>query len=261
MNRSVGVLWHQPPPDWVQPTMLNILESHPEVQIIFRADDIAEVDERFCLLMGLFLHHRVPLCLAVVPDWLTRRRWEKMQQFDTNDRLWCWHQHGFAHVNHQKTGKKCEFADNRGEKALFNDIRQGREHLSTLLGNSFYPVFTPPWNRCGQITLTILQDLGFSGVSRYHQAKPQPPGGLQDIAMHIDLHTGRASDQEQGWKKVVSDCSRAAATGTIGIMIHHQRMNPAAFQFLDNLLLLIRDAGSSTCTFREQLGSPRTLPD
>lgn len=260
MNRSVGLLWRQPPPDWVQPALRNILERHPDVHLLFRADDIAEVDAPFCLLMELFKRYRIPLCLAVVPDWLTRQRWMEMQKFDTKDRLWCWHQHGFAHVNHEKIGKKCEFADNRGEEALFKDIQQGREHLSNLLGTSFCPVFTPPWNRCGQTTLTILQHVGFSAVSRYHRAKPQPPEGLQDIAMHIDLHTGRESDPHQGWKKILDDCTRAAATGTIGIMIHHQRMNPAAFTFLDNLLLLIRNTGTNTCTFREQLGFPTALP-
>lgn len=253
MNRSIGALWQQAPPDDAISTLRTVLERHPGVRILFRADDIAEVDEPFRLLMELFHRHRMPLCLAMVPGWLTKQRWQAIHQFDPEHPLWCWHQHGFAHINHARSGKKTEFGDNRGETALFHDIQQGRERLATLLGPIFFPVFTPPWNRCGHTTLDILKRLDFYGISRFSRAQPPAPQGLKDIEMNIDLHTGRETDWQQGWYRLLDDCSRAAATGTMGIMIHHQRMNREAFRFLEDLLLLIKATGSTVRTFRELL--------
>lgn len=255
MKKSAGLLWHRPTPDWVQPKLQDLLVSHPDVRIFFRADDIAVVDEPFSHLMQLFQTHRIALNLAMVPEWMNARRWEEMKRFTADDRLWCWHQHGFAHVNHETAGKKCEFGDSRGRLALLSDIQKGYEQLAYLLGNVLFPVFTPPWNRCGQLTLDILQQLKFSGISRYRQPQPQSPGGLEEIGMNVDLHTGRENDYQEGWSKMLADFSRAAETGTIGIMIHHQLMNREAFTFLDNLLQFIRATGITTWTFREQLNS------
>jgi hypothetical protein len=141
--------------------------------------------------MRLFLAHRMPLCLAVVPEWLDRSAWAKMQEYGPANPLWCWHQHGWNHTNHEPEGKKCEFGESRDRAAIQTDLRKGSEHLGRLLGDLFLPVFTPPWNRCSRATLEILAELGFLAVSRFNNARPPAAGILPELAVNVDLHTRR----------------------------------------------------------------------
>ena len=52
-----------------------------EIKVFFRADDIAVPSKNFSRMMDLFLSYRIPLCLAVVPAWLTPKRWEATAEF------------------------------------------------------------------------------------------------------------------------------------------------------------------------------------
>ena len=77
------------------------------VPVFFRADDIGVISNAFVRLMALFERYQIPLCLAVVPAWLTVPRWSAMSRIcDTGSALWCWHQHGWQHRNHQCSGKE-----------------------------------------------------------------------------------------------------------------------------------------------------------
>ncbi|MEJ2058646.1 MAG: hypothetical protein P8X39_12500, partial [Desulfofustis sp.] len=82
----------------------------PETQlpIFFRADDIGVVSTNFLRLLQLFQGYPVPLCLAVVPAWLSTARWRAIStHIDPGSPQWCWHMHGWTHTNHQGSGKKC----------------------------------------------------------------------------------------------------------------------------------------------------------
>ena len=61
------------------------------------------------------------------------------------------HQHGFAHVNHEPEGRKCEFGVNRSPQRQREDISRGRDLLRGWFGD-VPSVFTPPWNRCAPWT-------------------------------------------------------------------------------------------------------------
>ncbi len=224
------------------------------VQVFFRADDIGEMDSNFIQMMQVFAEHAMPLCPALVPQWLTAERWQRISALPGGKKLLCWHQHGFAHVNHEQAAKKNEFGDSRSSNAIQRDILAGRVKLEQILGDSFTPVFTPPWNRCSAASMQILQERGFYALSRSINVEPPAPAGMPDLKINIDLHTRRETDPQQGMENLLTECSAALASGRMGFMLHHQRMNTTAFLFLEHLFTAINDCpGITPCTFRELL--------
>lgn len=210
--------------------------KHP-CYVFFRADDVAVPGANFVRLMDLFTRHRAPLCLAVVPAWLTPTRWRHLKRIGPKaPSLWCWHQHGWRHVNHEPEGKKQEFGPGRSILKIRDDLIRGKRHLQALMGDSFSPFFTPPWNRCDQKTLELLKELKYQAVSRSQKSLPQSPDGLPDFAVGIDLHTRKEVHPLLGWECLYSELGGALSHGLCGIMIHHQRMNEAAFFFLEALI-------------------------
>jgi peptidoglycan/xylan/chitin deacetylase (PgdA/CDA1 family) len=215
-------------------------EQATQVRVFFRADDIGVVSQPYTDLMSLFYRHQMPLCLAVVPAWLTQSRWSAMNELcDLSSPLWCWHQHGWQHHNHQTTGKKCEFGSDRLPASIQNDIVRGKTRLESLLGPQFTPFFTPPWNRCSPETLNQLHRAGFRGLSRDNGTKHAHHPQLPDFAVNVDLHTRREPEGHLGLAMLASELRSAAETGQIGFMIHHQRMNSNSFHLLEGLLGMI----------------------
>ena len=104
------------------------------------------------------------------------------------------------------------------------------------MGDAFMPVFTPPWNRCSSEALDLLSELGYSAVSRFGAKQPMASKGLPDLFANVDLHTRKEKSAKAGWDSLFEELKQAIFTGHCGIMIHHQRMNKTAFEFLDLLL-------------------------
>lgn len=246
VSTTPSELWKKIPPDWdarLGGAVDRGLAAAPGNRAVvwFRADDIAAPGRNFQRMIAAFTRHRTPLALAVVPAWLTRPRWEAIRKIaEPGADFWCWHQHGWRHANHEIVGKKQEFGSARPAGAVVGDLRNGRNRLRDILGWDFYPAFTPPWNRCGPEALTGLVDLGFRALSRSAGATPPAPPGLPEFPVNVDLHTRRDPDPETGWDNLLAEWESAVSTGTAGIMLHHQRMNDAAVDFLDRLLPLLR---------------------
>jgi len=208
--------------------------------IFFRADDIGVLSQPFQQMMLLFHKYAMPLNLAVVPAWLTASRWQKLQCFTSTTGLFCWHQHGWRHANHETAGRKQEFGDSREIRHLEEDLLRGRQRLASLMGNHFLPLFTPPWNRCGAAALSLLEEHGYLGISRNHGALPPAPSGLVEIPINIDLHTRREENADSSLDVLLLELQDAVASGAVGIMLHHQRMNDNAFILLEQLLVVSR---------------------
>ncbi len=246
MQNDVSSIWHRLPSDIVSRTERCIAAACDELSskgcayIFFRADDIAAPGNQFTHLLEIFSQYRVPLCLAVVPAWLTRPRWLAIKGLGQRvASLWCWHQHGWRHKNHEIKGKKQEFGPLRSLADLAHDIGCGRQRLENLLGKSFYPVFTPPWNRCDQKALDVLKKLGYVAISRSRGSSQPAPKGLASFDVNVDLHTRKEKTPAAGWDNIFDELQQAIASGRCGIMIHHQRMNEAAFDFLEILLMTL----------------------
>ena len=206
------------------------------VPVFFRADDIGVISGNFINLIDVFQKHDMPLCLAVVPVWITRARWETISRYtDASRSLWCWHQHGWSHANHETSGKKCEFGQARPDESVAANLVRGKEKLETIIGQDFSPFFTPPWNRCSNTTLELLAELKFHGISR-SRGEQNFPAPLPDIFINVDLHTRKEPEPDASLDALCTEFERAVKDTHIGIMIHHQRMNANAFSFLSGLL-------------------------
>ena len=248
MKSFIASIWRHPPSDLtarIEACIRNARVHGGNTEpacIYFRADDVAVPGKPFSRMMELFSHYRVPLSLAVVPAWLTRQRWNSLRNpGGRSSALWCWHQHGWRHVNHETTGKNQEFGPVRLYSELKHDLLKGKQRLKNILGSDFYPVFTPPWNRCDQNTLRLLQEYGYLAVSRNYGALPASPGRkLPDLCVDVDLHTRKDPDPVSGWNRLFKVLEKDISSGRCGIMLHHQKMNTAAFDFLEILLKTLK---------------------
>lgn len=265
MQSNVSSIWRYSPSDLVSRIERVIDSAFQESadpgsrQVFFRADDVAVPGKRFVQMMELFSRYRVPLSLAVVPARLTRVRWRYLKSFEKkNPSRWCWHQHGWRHVNHEIEGKKQEFGTVRAPFEIRQDLMRGKQRLTDLMGEAFFPVFTPPWNRCSVHTLQLLRELGFAAVSRSRGSKPPSLKNLPDFFVNVDLHTRKETDPAAGRNNLLKEFKQAAGSGCCGIMIHHQMMNESAFDFLEALLkMLVKRKGLSIVHFRDLVKADR----
>jgi peptidoglycan/xylan/chitin deacetylase (PgdA/CDA1 family) len=244
MKRPPAALWQALPPDWALQLAACCQAADRRRDsasaVFFRADDVAVPGRQMTQLLEIFNRHALPLALAVVPAWLTGPRWQTLCAM-SGDRpqRWCWHQHGWRHRNHEPQGKKQEFGPARSRDALARDLQRGRQRLEAIMGTRVTPLFTPPWNRCSEISLALLKEMGYKAVSRSLGSRPPAPPGLPDLAVAVDLHTDRSPNASAGWQRLRDALTMGLSRPTCGIMLHHQRMNAAAFTFLDHLLEIL----------------------
>lgn len=236
-----AVIYRRRPPD-LEKRIDRVMEAAASgATVFFRADDVAAPSENLRRLMELFGRHNAPLGLAVVPAWLTETRWRRVAAWaDRYPGRWTWHQHGWRHVNHEPAGKKQEFGPTRSEDRIRRDLEAGRRRLVKVMAGNFDPIFTPPWNRIGPLALDLLPKLGYDGLSRSQGESNKAAGRLVEIPVNLDLHTRKDDNAAEGWLDLLSNLTRELANGWLGVMIHHQRMNLLAFDFLDLLLQALR---------------------
>jgi hypothetical protein len=214
-------------------------EAAAPVEVFFRDDDAGWGDERLLRLVGLFEGHGLPLDLAVIPAELTPPLADTLRERPVG-----LHQHGYAHVNHQREGRKCEFGSDRSRAQQQDDIARGRERLRELLGDRLDPFFTPPWNRCTRDTGEALVALGFAALSREHRAEPL--GLLPEVPVHLDV--ARLAPEELDARFA----GHVREGGPVGVMFHHAVMEDDDFARAEALLALLAGHGSVV---------PRTLAE
>jgi hypothetical protein len=205
--------------------------------VYFRADDVAVPGNAFTAMAESFIAHKAPIALAVVPAWITVSRWEALRKVAPGRELFCWCQHGWRHMNYEAPGtKKREFGQARPARDKRLDLTKGFKRMAETLGEDFTPVFTPPWNRCDGESLAAMPGIGLKAVSRTVGAGPEAPEELPDFPVLMDLHTRKEPDPAASLEAMLDEFSRGLASGSFGVMLHHQRMNQTAVAFLDVLL-------------------------
>ncbi|MCE5245258.1 MAG: polysaccharide deacetylase family protein [Syntrophobacteraceae bacterium] len=244
--RQSAPVWQTPLEGWqdkLAQTLKRVSGSH-QPAVFFRADDIGAGGRAFETMCHIFRESAVPLAMAVVPAWLSDvRKTQLFQSAPLDEPLWGWHQHGWRHVNWQRTGKKSEFGEHRPFEKQWRDIFQGRQKMIDIFGEHFVQVFTPPWNRLSNATLRVVQDLGFKGVSLMgtFPRNLKPPIVLANLRIQLDLHTRKSKDAPADYDALLEELAFLLnKKEPVGIMIHHHRMTPFAFQFLHTLISLLR---------------------
>lgn len=250
---GVSPIWSEPFPDMAAELDAAFERAASGVRIFFRADDVAVPSVAFKRMVEIFRTHEVPLEMAVTPAWLRKDRALDLLRLCPETKLFRFHQHGWRHVSHQLSGKKGEFGSDRTEHEKRADLVQGAQKLSELLGKRFEKRFTPPWNRFDGVTAKLLRELEYLCVSRSEgeERKVPLPQGLPDRFVNVDLHTRNEGDPATSRKALLAELVEALESGHCGVMLHHQRMNGAAFVFLDALLTALDRSGLRAVCFAD----------
>jgi len=210
-----------------------------QIKVFFRDDDGGWADERLQKLGDEFIQHELPLDVAVIPGALSSRSIDVIDTLLGAKGRVAIHQHGFDHVNHQLSGRSCEFGSDRNRIQQHDDIALGQNKLNEVFGARVDPVFTPPWNRCTSDTAFALQSLGFQSLSRIigseeiENAVPELPVAVDWLKKRkgVRLTTAELINYISGLFDNEAE--------VIGIMLHHEHMDHGnrtmLYQFIDTL--------------------------
>ena len=237
-----------------------VLDDAPApLTFFFRDDDAGWEVPRLRALLDLFARYALPIDLAVIPTALSAPLIRDLERRVTRGGLLGLHQHGHAHVNHESTGRKCEFGPSRKAVDQYTDIESGKRLLAECFGAHVDPIFTPPWNRCTQVTVVSLCALGFGVLSRDAGAEELDLLDLKELPVSIDWCSRaetRPSLAELG--KRLGDV--AARPGPVGIMLHHAVMDAASLPDVEALLGLLAAHPKARCVRMRELCSTASAP-
>ncbi len=234
---------------WLDTLRIALDEREQPAHFFFRDDDAGWNDERLFTLLDIFARYQMPIDLAVIPMALSRPLAERLcRRMEDSQSLVGVHQHGYAHVNHQPQGRKCEFGSARTYPEQYSDIAEGQWRLRQSLGARVDPIFTPPWNRCSDATARCLAEQGFAALSREHRAQPLAVTGLAELPIHLDwfAHDKHARLNREDWSEALVS-QLPLNDRPIGIMFHHAVMNDQEMEAVEGLLHVLARSARIKC--------------
>jgi peptidoglycan/xylan/chitin deacetylase (PgdA/CDA1 family) len=233
---------------WLAPVENALDQAVDPVAFFFRDDDGGWDDERLFRLLDLFADHDLPLDMAVIPQALTEALARKIsERVEMRPERIGVHQHGFAHVNHEMEGRKCEFGPARSSALQDRDIESGKRLLAERLGAIVQPIFTPPWNRCSAVTGDCLVRHGFRVLSRDDGAEPLNVSGLFELPVRVDWFAKRKSVRLDLNQLGALIAAAIKAAGPVGIMFHHALMDDGERTSAGELLALLARHDQAHC--------------
>jgi peptidoglycan/xylan/chitin deacetylase (PgdA/CDA1 family) len=226
----------------VGPVLERLQDEGRPINVFLRDDDVDEDEETLRHLFDICLSRQVPLNAEIIPGRLTRGAVRLLKEFmKFHPDLLGLNQHGWQHQNHEANGRKCEFGGSRSFTQQLNDISQGKALLQDRFGERFYPVFTPPWNRCTADTFAVLDELGFKVLSKDSDSQPATGYRFREISITLDIFRWKGGPTLKTAATVAAELAQQLGRADpIGIMLHHKVMGEEAFAMLDQLLALLR---------------------
>jgi GNAT superfamily N-acetyltransferase len=235
--------------NWTTPLCAALDEADREVTFFLRDDDAGWDDERLFALMDVVAARRLPLDVAVIPAALTRWLAKALRAAHEE---WAGslglHQHGFAHINHEPNGRKCEFGPSRTRDVQLRDLQSGRELLDEHLPGCLQPVFTPPWNRCTSVTAELLPQIGVRTLSRHLGGAELVRPAVPEMPVSVDWSYARRG----GRRLTPLELAELAAEqvrrgGPVGVNLHHAVMDGAELRRLAELCDLLARHPAARC--------------
>lgn len=226
--------------NWLDPLRQTLDEASRSICFFFRDDDAGWEDGRLFELLDVFADHEVPIDLAVIPKSISRQTAACLRKrMEESPEQLSAHQHGYAHVNHEETGRKCEFGESRSSELQRVDIATGKAVLNDLFGPITESIFTPPWNRCTAHTATCLQREGFTVLSRDITAARFNTPGLCELPVSVDWF-GHRKNVRLTPNEIGESLSKAASSNApVGVMLHHALVDDEERQRIGELLKLL----------------------
>jgi predicted deacetylase len=224
---------------WLDPVRRALAADVSSVTFFFRDDDAGWEDDQLYRLLDVVACFHVPIALAAIPMAIGARLAAELRTLLTRGTpIVSAHQHGFAHANHEPTGRRCEFGASRPRDVQRQDLANGRERLQQALGLTLPPIFTPPWNRCTRDTGECLAGLGFEVLSRDVTAEPFGIASLHELPVCLDWSGRRGA--RLGAARWGETIARAIVPGAaIGVMLHHAEMSPDDRRMVGELVQVI----------------------
>ena len=234
--------------NWLDP-LRKTLDSNPNsITFFFRNDDVGWDDTRLFELLDLFTEFNLPLDLATIPTAISPRTAARLQILvDRNPGQLSIHQHGYAHLNHEQSARKCEFGETRPRDSQQADIEAGKYRLKDLFGPSLEAIFTPPWNRCTAATAACLREAGFKLLSRDATATRLNTAGLMELPVSIDWFAKRKNVRLTPEEIGSSFSAAASGCSPVGVMLHHALMDEKECARLGELLQLVSTHSQARC--------------
>ncbi len=233
---------------------LPLTELPGPVQIFFRDDDAGWGNQALARLLGCFACANVPLDVAVIPAALDLETSRTLEPHLTgaggHARM---HQHGFAHRNHEVTGRKCEYGPSREPSQVLDEVLRGCEKLRAFGDTSFDLAFTPPWNRCDRLAAAAIRMGGVRVLSRDATAPAFDIPGLAEFPVHVDWFRRRKGRRMEPAEIAAWIAQEIAAGGPVGVMLHHEPMDEDDFRRLEELLAHLTSALGVECVHMRDL--------
>ena len=241
---------------WLDPLRRALDDAPAPVRFFFRDDDAGWGDAHLHRLLDLFARHGVAIDVAVIPEALGADLARHLRaRASAGVGL---HTHGFGHVNHEPAGRKCEFGSARPEADQRRDLEAGKRRLEEALGPVLDPIFTPPWNRCTQVTVDCLARLGYRVLSRNERAAPLEMRGLGELPVSVDwLWRGKPASRRDLGRRIAGVAGNAAP---VGIMLHHAVMADNDIDALAELLALLAHHDKAHCRPMRELAAATGAP-
>lgn len=209
-----------------------------------RDDDAGWADERLFALLDTMREAGAAIDLAVIPQALGDSLAAQLRaRLDASGGRLGVHQHGFAHTNHEPSGRKGEFGVARPLAQRVADVAAGREQLRAAFGERLDAIFTPPWNRCAPDLPSQLPALGIEVLSRDATAAAQ--AALPELPVQVDwCRHWREADGDARVALAATDTGLAAAVRgdapAVGLMLHHAVMGDAELARLRELMRMLQ---------------------
>ena len=207
--------------------------------IFFRNDDVYEITPKLKKILNVFISHKIPLDLGVIPGKINSQAAEYLLELkDRHPDLIHFHQHGYMHKNYG-ADSKYEFGEGRNYDEQYNDIKKGWGLMNQYFKNPD-KIFSPPHSRFNSDTVKVLEKLGFACLSavKYISGNKR---GLREVPIKIDVIDYQKPFSLKKYAIIKSEIRNALSQNKIvGIALHHELLSDDEFNYIEKILDVLK---------------------